>query len=147
VFLAVTTLMSLGGQLLGGWLSRKYRYQTLTFLGLSVYALGLALIPLISHHWQLWVLAALLGVTGGMIIVIFFSVWSDLFGQRHLGRIQGVAQMLTVLSSGLGPPGVRQERGGLPFLRSPFVRFGWAHVGPRAGGTACSFTGRVGRKI
>jgi MFS family permease len=35
--------------------------------------------------------------------VVFFSVWSDLFGQRHMGRIQGAAQMLTVLSSGLGP--------------------------------------------
>jgi hypothetical protein len=38
-----------------------------------------------------------------MIIVVFFSVWSDIFGQRHLGRIQGAAQMLTVLASGLGP--------------------------------------------
>jgi MFS family permease len=103
LFLAVTTLMSLGGQFLCGWLSRKYRYQTLTSLGLLVYAVGLAFIPMISRHWQLWLLASLLGIAGGMIIVIFFSVWSDLFGQRHLGRIQGAAQMLTVLSSGLGP--------------------------------------------
>jgi MFS family permease len=103
VFLALTTLMSLAGQFLCGWLSRKHRYQTLASLALLVYALGLAFIPLISRHWQLWILAALLGVAGGMIIVIFFSVWSDLFGQRHLGRIQGAAQMLTVLSSGLGP--------------------------------------------
>ena len=103
LFLAVTTLLSLGGQFLCGWLSRKLRYQTLTFLSLLVYALGLAFMPLSSHYWQLWILAALLGGAGGMIIVIFFSVWSDLFGQRHLGRIQGAAQMLTVLSSGLGP--------------------------------------------
>jgi MFS family permease len=103
IFLAVTTLMSLGGQFLCGWLSRKYRYQTLTFLGLLVYAVGLAFMALISRHWQLWVLAGLLGVAGGMIIVIFFSVWSDLFGQRHLGRIQGAAQMVTVFSSGVGP--------------------------------------------
>lgn len=103
VFLGVTTLLSLVGQFLCGWLSRKYRYQTLTFAALLVYALGLGFIPVISHHWQLWILSAPLGIAGGMIIVIFFSVWSDLFGQRQLGRIQGAAQMLTVVSSGLGP--------------------------------------------
>jgi len=102
-FLALSTLMSLAGQFTCGWLTRRCRYQTITFLALLVYALGLGLIPLITLHWQLWGLAFLLGVAGGMIIVVFFSVWSDLFGQRHLGRIQGAAQMLTVLSSGFGP--------------------------------------------
>jgi MFS family permease len=103
LFLAVTTLMSLAGQFLCGWLTRRWSYQSLTSISMVLYALGLSGIPLISQHWQLWMLSVLLGCAGGMIIVIFFSVWSDLFGQRHLGRIQGAAQMLTVLSSGLGP--------------------------------------------
>jgi MFS family permease len=103
IFLAVTTLLSLIGQFLCGWLTRRYSYQTLTFFALLLYAIGLALLGVISHPWQLWCLAVLIGIAGGMIIVIFFSVWSDLFGQRQLGRIQGAAQMLTVLSSGLGP--------------------------------------------
>jgi MFS family permease len=103
VFLVVTTLASLVGQFVSGWLTRRWRYQTLTFLALLVYALGLGLVPFINQHWQLWILAVLLGAAGGMIIVVFFSVWSDLFGQRHLGRIQGAAQMLTVVFSGLGP--------------------------------------------
>lgn len=103
VFLAVSTLLSLCGQFLCGWLTKRYSYQSLTFLALLLYAAGLALLPVINQQWQLWFLAILVGVAGGMIIVIFFSVWSDLFGQRHLGRIQGAAQMLTVLSSGLGP--------------------------------------------
>ena len=103
LFLAVSSLISLGGQFVGGWLTRRWRYQTLASLALFLYAVGLAGIPLITRHWQLWSLAVLLGAAGGMIIVIFFSVWSDLFGQRHLGRIQGAAQMLTVISSGLGP--------------------------------------------
>jgi MFS family permease len=103
VFLAVTTLLSLIGQFLCGWLTRRHSYQTLTFFALLLYAIGLALLGAISHVWQLWCLAVLIGIAGGMIIVVFFSVWSDLFGQRQLGRIQGAAQMLTVLSSGLGP--------------------------------------------
>jgi MFS family permease len=103
IFLIVSTLVSLAGQFACGWLTRCYRYQTLTFMALVLYAAGLALIPVINQYWQLWSLALLLGGAGGMIIVVFFSVWSDLFGQRHLGRIQGAAQMITVLSSGLGP--------------------------------------------
>jgi MFS family permease len=103
LFLVVSALTSLAGQLGCGWLSRRYRYQTLTFLALILYAAGLGLIPVIHQHWQLWGLAILLGGAGGMIIVVFFSVWSDFFGQRHLGRIQGAAQMITVFSSGLGP--------------------------------------------
>jgi len=103
VFLTVSTLLSLCGQFLCGWLTKRYRYQSLTFVALLLYAGGLALLPVINQQWQLWLLAILIGVAGGMIIVVFFSVWSDLFGQKHLARIQGAAQMLTVLSSGLGP--------------------------------------------
>lgn len=103
IFLALSTLMSLCGQFLCGWLTRRHSYQTLTFLALLLYSAGLSLLPFIAQPWHLWTLAAVLGAAGGMIIVIFFSVWSDLFGQKHLGRIQGAAQMLTVVSSGLGP--------------------------------------------
>ena len=39
---------------------------------------------------------------GGVITVCFFSVWRRAFGPAHLGRIQGAAQLLTVLFSGLG---------------------------------------------
>lgn len=103
LFLAVTTFLSLVGQFACGWLTRRCRYQTLTLIALILYSMGLAGIPLVSQQWQLWCVAAPLGVAGGMIIVIFFSVWSDLYGQKHLGRVQGAAQMITVLSSGLGP--------------------------------------------
>jgi MFS family permease len=103
LFLAVSTLLSLGGQFLCGWLTKRHRYQSLTFGALLLYGVSLALLPIIGRPWHLWCVASLIGIAGGMIIVIFFSVWSDLFGQKHLGRIQGAAQMLTVLSSGLGP--------------------------------------------
>ena len=44
-----------------------------------------------------------LGIAGGMVTVLFFAVWSRAFGGGNLGRIQGAAQMLTVLASALGP--------------------------------------------
>ena len=45
----------------------------------------------------------MLGTSGGMVTVLFFAVWGHAFGQAHLGRIQGAAQMLTVLASAIGP--------------------------------------------
>jgi cyanate permease len=52
---------------------------------------------------QLWAFASLMGLSGGMITVMFFAIWRRAFGARHLGRIQGAAQMLTVLASAIGP--------------------------------------------
>ncbi|HBT77086.1 MAG TPA: hypothetical protein DEB39_09205, partial [Planctomycetaceae bacterium] len=40
---------------------------------------------------------------GGAVTVLFFSAWGELYGRREVGRIQGIAQMLTVLSSAIGP--------------------------------------------
>ena len=36
-------------------------------------------------------------------MVLFFSVWGRVFGRLHLGRIQGVAQAMTVVASAIGP--------------------------------------------
>ena len=38
-----------------------------------------------------------------MVTVIFFGVWGQAYGPAHLGKIQGAAQMLTVLASAAGP--------------------------------------------
>jgi MFS family permease len=53
--------------------------------------------------WQVYVFAVVMGVAGGFVIVIFFSFWAKTFGRAHLGRIQGTAQMMTVLASAVGP--------------------------------------------
>ena len=44
-----------------------------------------------------------MSVAGGMVTVVFLSVWGQVFGRVHFGRIQGFAQMMTVLASVLGP--------------------------------------------
>ena len=36
-------------------------------------------------------------------MVVFFSFWGQAYGRAHLGRIQGAAQILTVLASAVGP--------------------------------------------
>ena len=64
---------------------------------------GIASLPMLTTLSQLWIFAALVGLSGGMITVMFFAVWRQAFGPLHLGRIQGAAQMLTVFASAIGP--------------------------------------------
>ena len=68
-----------------------------------LYAVAIGALPLLTTMSQLWFFAVLIGLAGGMITVIFFAVWRRAFGSAHLGRIQGAAQMLTVLASAVGP--------------------------------------------
>jgi MFS family permease len=102
-FLAATSIIALAGQLACGWLTLRWSMQRLLGLALLIYAAALAALPLLATLSQLWIFAALIGLSGGMITVIFFAVWRHAFGPAHLGRIQGAAQMLTVLASAIGP--------------------------------------------
>jgi len=102
-FLAATAGVGLIGQMLCGWLTLRWPMTRLLGAAMLVYALALGGLPIITTRGQLWALAALVGISGGMISVVFFAVWRRAFGARHLGRIQGAAQMLTVLASAIGP--------------------------------------------
>ncbi|MFM7151013.1 MAG: MFS transporter [Gemmataceae bacterium] len=106
VFLTITALsplVGLAGNLLTGWLSSRWSYQRLLSIALVGLSAALALLPRVSTLPQVYFYAVILGFTGGMITVIFFGVWQRSFGTAHLGKIQGAAQMLTVLASALGP--------------------------------------------
>lgn len=95
--------LSLIGQFGGGWLMARIGIGRLTALALLIYAAALAWLPFVVGRAQLWSFAVLMGVSGGIIIVVFFAVWSQAFGQRHLGHIQAAAQFLTVIMSAVGP--------------------------------------------
>ena len=47
--------------------------------------------------------ATAMGLGGGLVMVLFFSVWPRVYGRKHLGRIGGAAQAMTVVASALGP--------------------------------------------
>ena len=101
-FLAASAVLALVGQFACGWLTMRWTMQRLLGLAMFIYALALFALPAIATLAQLWMFAALIGVSGGMVTVIFFAIWRR-FGAGHLGRIQGAAQMLTVLASAVGP--------------------------------------------
>jgi MFS family permease len=101
-FLAASALIALVGQFGCGWLTLRWSMQRLLGVAMFIYALALVVLPFIVTPAQLWIFAALIGLSGGMITVMFFAIWRR-FGSEHLGRIQGAAQMLTVLASAVGP--------------------------------------------
>lgn len=102
-FLVLTTIVALAGQLLCGWLSLRVSLRRLLGVAMFLYAAALVAIPGARTPLHLHLVAVLAGVAAGMITVLFFAVWTQAFGRAHLGRIQGAAQMLTVLASAVGP--------------------------------------------
>ena len=101
--LVVTALTALAGNFGGGWLAMRMPLSTLLGVSLFVLALGLAALPHVSTivHVMLW--ATAMGLGGGLVMVLFFSVWPRVYGRKHLGRIQGAAQAMTVVASAVGP--------------------------------------------
>jgi MFS family permease len=101
--LVVTALTALAGNFLGGWLATRMPLGRLMAISLFILAGGLLALPLASTRLHVMAWATAMGLGGGLVMVLFFSVWARVFGRRHLGRIQGAAQALTVLASALGP--------------------------------------------
>jgi len=101
--LVVTAMTALAGNFVGGWLARWVSLSILLSASLAVLAGGVAALPYVSTFWHVMVWATAMGLGGGLLMVLFFSVWARAFGRRDLGRIQGIAQALTVLASAVGP--------------------------------------------
>jgi MFS family permease len=102
-FLVVTGVFMLVGQGICGWLTLRKPMPVLLGISMFLYSAGLGLLPALRTPFQLWTLAAIMGLAAGFITVIFFAVWGRAYGRAHLGRIQGAAQMLTVFASAVGP--------------------------------------------
>jgi len=101
--LVVIALTSLAGNFLGGWLASKWNVNRLMALAMCLLAGALAGLPSLRTQGQVYIFAVVMGIAGGFVIVIFFSFWAKMFGRAELGRIQGTAQMMTVLASAVGP--------------------------------------------
>ncbi len=77
--------------------------STLLAISLFILAIGLAVLPHVTAivHVMMW--ATAMGLGGGLVMVLFFSVWPRVYGRKHLGSIQGAAQAMTVVASAVGP--------------------------------------------
>jgi MFS family permease len=101
--LVIVALAALVGNLVGGWLTSKWSMNRLLALAMGLLAGSLLSLPHVRTQTHVAAYALVMGLAGGFVIVIFFSFWSRAFGRAHLGKIQGVAQALTVVASAIGP--------------------------------------------
>lgn len=100
---AVMPLIGLASNVTTGLLAARCSMGKLLAAAMLLLAAALVYFPFVTTLAEVYAYAAVLGIAGGMVTVLFFAVWSQAFGTAHLGTIQGAAQMLTVLASALGP--------------------------------------------
>jgi hypothetical protein len=106
IFLNITLLgipVGLASNLLCGWLAAFWPLGRLLALTMTLLSLTLLAFPLVQGQTQVYLYAAALAAAGGAITVCFFTAWRRGFGPAHLGKVQGAAQMLTVIFSAFGP--------------------------------------------
>lgn len=101
--LSIGSLAGMASNLFGGWAATYCSLNRLLSAAMALLAASLAALPLIQTRWQVYGYAVVLGAAGGIVTVCFFTVWGMAFGRQHLGQIQGMAQMMTVLASAAGP--------------------------------------------
>ena len=89
--------------LIVGWLMRRSGLRWPLSLALLAQGITLLSFPWVGTLLALYLYVVATAVSGGTLTVIFFSAWARTFGPKHLGQIQGVAQMLTVIFSAIGP--------------------------------------------
>ncbi len=101
--LVISTLVGLAANFGGGFLATRWPIQRVMGIGMAVLAAALLGLPSVETYPHVVLYGVAMGASGGVVTVVFFSIWGRVFGRRHLGRIQGCAQMMTVFASAVGP--------------------------------------------
>ena len=86
-----------------GWIGQRCPLNRLLSAGLLLQAICMATLPFVRSLPGITLYGVGMGVSGTITTVLFFTIWSRVFGRQHLGQIQSVAQMLTVVASAAGP--------------------------------------------
>jgi MFS family permease len=101
--LAVTAITGLAGNFVAGAWADRGSLRRVLLVALLLLTAALIALPHVTTTAQVVAQAVAMGIAGGFVMVVFFSFWGKAYGRTHLGRIQGVAQALTVFASAIGP--------------------------------------------
>jgi MFS family permease len=101
--LAVMAITGLGGNFVAGAWAERGSLRGVLVVAMLILGLALAALPHVSTITHVMLQAVAMGIAGGFVMVVFFSFWGRTYGDAHLGRIQGAAQVMTVLFSAMGP--------------------------------------------
>jgi MFS family permease len=95
--------IGLPSNFLSAWLSNRWGIHRVLSISMAIMMAALLALPLVREAWHAYLYAFAMALSGGVISLVFFTVWGQAFGRREVGRIQAIAQMLTVLASAVGP--------------------------------------------
>lgn len=101
--LAEVALVAICAKFFFGWLVNYIPLNRLLAACLLATSLSLVGLTLATEVWHAYAYGVGLGIASGAVALLFFAAWGRLYGNRELGRIQGIAQMLTVFASAVGP--------------------------------------------
>jgi MFS family permease len=101
--LAVTAITGLAGNFVAGAWAERRSLRSVLIAAMVTLGGALATLPQVSTTTHVMLQAVAMGLAGGFVMVVFFSFWGRAFGEVHLGRIQGAAQVMTVIASAIGP--------------------------------------------
>lgn len=101
--LVITAMTALLGNFAAGAFADKGSLRRLLVVAMLLLTVSLAGLPSVATAAHVNVYAVVMGIAGGFVMVVFFSFWGRAYGRLHLGRIQGAAQVMTVLASAVGP--------------------------------------------
>jgi len=116
----ISPAIGLAANFLAGWLVQWWSLRRVMGLSMGLLAAALFWLPQIRTMPDLIIYVIGFAGGGGMMTVVFFTAFGQVFGRLHLGKIQGIAQMLTVFASALGqllPAYAKQQEGSyMPFF-------------------------------
>jgi MFS family permease len=99
---AVAAFAGLLSNFLSGWLTTRWPIGRSMGVALFLLTGALLALPVVRTGLQVYLYAAALGASGGIVTVVFFAFWGHAYGRASVGAITGAAQALTVVGSGLG---------------------------------------------
>ncbi len=108
--LAMGTGIAVVAKLCSGFLGIYWPVNRMLSVALLLLAGSLVWLSQLASYQDVIGYVVVNAIAGGMLTVLFFSAWPDLYGRAHLGKIQGSAQMMTVLASAIGPLLFAQSR-------------------------------------
>ena len=110
VLLTVLMVSGLPANIVAGWLARRRPMGKILSVGVAALAVSLVIFPAVINVPMAMAYGALLGVSGGIITVIYFAVYGHTYGRGQLGSIQATVQVLSVFASASGPVALAGSR-------------------------------------
>ena len=101
--LAVTAITGLAGNFAAGAFADRGSLRHVLVTALLMLTAALVALAHVTTAVHVMAQAVAMGISGGFVMVVFFSFWGRAYGRVHLGRIQGAAQAMTVIASAVGP--------------------------------------------